>query len=405
MTPLSIAAFILLWIVAIGTALAFAFRRQFISAWREPVLAAPVLIVESDDWGYGPPEQATTLRQIANALARHHDHNGHPPVMTLGVVLAGPDTDRIAADECRQYHRLSLAEPVRTAMIEGARQGVFALQLHGLEHFWPPVLLAAAVRDPVVRGWLSSHPFPATEALPTHLQSRWIDASTLPSGDLPAQSIDSAVELEVTSFSEACGRAPDVVVPPTFVWTPAVERAWSRAGLRVLVTPGRRYGSRDASGKPVQADAGLHNAQRSQSGLTYLVRDDYFEPALGHTAERALAALEAKNRFGRPTLLETHRTNFIGDPAKAERSLIELERLLAAALARWPRLRFMSSAELARHYLERTALIEQRLLPRVHCFLLRLAQVSRLRKLALASGIALPAALLWAATRHSRQAA
>jgi len=401
---LSIAAFILLWIVAIGTALAFAFRRQFISAWREPVLAAPVLIVESDDWGYGPPEQATTLRQIANALARHHDHNGHPPVMTLGVVLAGPDTDRIAADECRQYHRLSLAEPVRTAMIEGARQGVFALQLHGLEHFWPPVLLGA-VRDPVVREWLSSHPFPATEALPAHLQSRWIDASTLPSRALPAQAIDSAVGQEVTAFEEAFGGGPEVVVPPTFVWTPPVERAWSRDGLRVLVTPGRRYGSRDASGKPVQADRGLHNAQLSPSGLTYLVRDDYFEPALGHTAERALAALETKNRVGRPTLLETHRTNFLGEPAKVARSLAELERVLASALARWPRLRFMSSAELARHYLERTALIEQGLLPRVHCFLLRLAQVSRLRKLALASGIALPAALLWAATRHSRQAA
>lgn len=347
------------------------------------MLTAPVLIIESDDWGYGPLEQATRLRSIAAVLGRHRDQAGHAPVMTLGVILAGPDTHRMAKDDCRRYHQLSLGnpqlEPIRSAMAAGANEGVFALQLHGMEHFWPPVLMAAAAHDAAVRAWLTSPELPATEALPAHLQSRWIDAATLPSRELPPEAIERAAEEEAKAFERICGSKPEVAVPPTFVWTEAVERAWSRTGVQVLITPGRRYGSRDASGKPLLADPALHNMQRSASGLAYLVRDDYFEPALGHGAERGLAALAAKTRLGRPTLLETHRANFLGE--KAERSIAELDRLLSAALARWPGLRFMSSAELARHYRERSALIEPHSLPRLRRFLLRLTATSRLRKL------------------------
>src|SRR5687768_8354717 len=108
MTPSSIAVLIVLWIVATGAGLAFAFRKEIASAWREPVLTAPVLIVESDDWGYGPVEQAERLREIAALLARHRDGTGAPAVMTLGVVLAGPDTGRIGAEQCQRYYRSML---------------------------------------------------------------------------------------------------------------------------------------------------------------------------------------------------------------------------------------------------------------------------------------------------------
>ena len=107
-----------------------------------------MLILESDDWGYGPIQQAQCLDRIAEMLERFHDSRGAHPVMTLGVVLAGPDTDRIRADGCRTYHRVTLADPrlapVRDAMLRGVARGVFALQLHGMEHYWPACLMHAA---------------------------------------------------------------------------------------------------------------------------------------------------------------------------------------------------------------------------------------------------------------------
>ena len=405
MTPSSVAILVGLWIVATGAALAITFRRELLRAWREPVLAAPVLILESDDWGYGPLAQGARLKEIANVMAGHRDCQGKPPVMTLGVVLGGPDTERMAADQWRSYHRLTLAdtplEPIQRAIADGVRSGVFALQLHGLEHFWPPVLMEMS-QERSVRTWLTSARFPATETLPSELQSRWVDSSTLPSRPLSPDVLEAAAAEEAEAFEHAFGCRPEVVVPPTFVWTETVERFWFRAGIRVVVTPGRRYSGRDADGKPANVEARFYNAETGPTQVTYLVRDDYFEPAMGHRAEDGLAAVAAKTRLGRPALLETHRVNFL-DEQTAARSLVELDKLLSAALRRWPRLRFMASAELASHYLQGSPLVERHFIPRLHCFVLRIARVPRLRKLAWLSGLALPAALLVWATKATRE--
>ncbi len=105
-----IAGVALVWLAGTCALLALVFRKALADAWREPVLRAPVLILESDDWGYGPVEQAQRLEQIAELLAGFRDSGGSHPVMTLGVVLAGPDTGRIRADGCRVYHRVLLAD-------------------------------------------------------------------------------------------------------------------------------------------------------------------------------------------------------------------------------------------------------------------------------------------------------
>ena len=133
--------------------------------------------------------------------------------------------------------------------------------------------------------------------------------------------------------------------------------------------------------------------------MSYVVRDDYFEPSLGHTHRRALASLHAKTGLGRPALLEIHRMNFIGDRSTALRACEEVSRLLEAACAQLPTLRFMSTAELAREYRGRTDLVATGISTRIHFLLRRLAASSRLRKLAWASGVALPAWVAYQITR------
>jgi hypothetical protein len=139
--------------------------------------------------------------------------------------------------------------------------------------------------------------------------------------------------------------------------------------------------------------------------VTYVVRDAYFEPSLGQTHEQALAALRAKSMAARPTLLEMHRLNFIGDAAETKKGLDELEKLLRAVTAAFPSVRFMSTAELARECRERSALVDRRPSARLHFLIRRLAEVSRLRKLAWATGAALPAWLAYVLTRRDRAAA
>lgn len=322
------------------------------AAWREPVLRHPVLIIESDDWGPGPPSHAEALDSLAACLGRHRDCTGRAPVMTLGLILSLPDSEAIAASDLSDYHARPLTDPAYAAILaalrRGIQAGVFAPQLHGMAHYWPATLLAAARRDPRLKDWMLAGPGQETETLPSSLQSRWVDGGVQPSRPLPESDIAAAVAEETDLYRTVFGVPPIVAVPPTFIWTAPVEAAWARQGVQVIVTPGRRCTGRDAAGQPRCEAAPLHNGQAGAGGVIYLVRDRYFEPARGHHASAGLEALIEKARQGRPCLLETHRFNFTGPVQEA--ALVELDRLLGQALQRMPGLRFMSTADLARLY-------------------------------------------------------
>jgi hypothetical protein len=361
------------------------------AAWREPALRHPVLIIESDDWGPGPASHAPALRRLIDCLNTYRDSSGHPPVMTMGLTLSLPDSEVIIANNFTAYHARPITAPayadILSALKAGIHAGVFAPQLHGMAHYWPACLLHAVQTDSAVREWLSGGPGLETETLPSPLQSRWIDSSTLPSRPLPAAAIETAVAEEVALYREVFGAPPDVAVPPTFIWTDSVEAAWAAQGVRCIVTPGRRCGGRDANGQPDCGPPVIHNGQHGIDGTLYLVRDRYFEPERGHCAEQGLAALAEKTAEGRPCLLETHRFNFTG--SGQDNALAQLGQLLEQALIRHPDLRFTSSAELAEQYRTRGGWLSTSLKHRFAVWTRRIQSIPRFAKLARLSGLVL----------------
>ena len=341
----------LLWLTAV-IIIVVAYRELWWRVWREPVLRFPVLIVESDDWGAGPASQAAALRELADILAGHRDGTGRMPVLCMALVLAVPDGHAMRGSV--HYQRLELDhsrfDAILSALRDGAARGVYSLQLHGLEHYWPPTLMAS--RDERVRAWLCDGDVAATEALPPHLQSRWVDASRLPSSAHDPAAIRAAVADEVRAFERIVGVAPKVVVPPTFVWTRGVEAAWAAQGIEYIVTPGWRYTQRDTMGRAAGDEGPIVSGDRA-ADVVYLARCDYFEPLRGRDAVHALAALRSATRQGRACLLENHRDNFIGDRAACLRSLQEVDKLFRDAVASHVDLRFLSSQELGRALRER----------------------------------------------------
>jgi len=383
-------------LLALWAGVLLVFAGPLAARWREPVLKHPVLVIESDDWGAGPPEQAGALVRLSELLQRFRDHTGRPALMTLGVVLEVPDGARIAASNCVEYHGLRLADArfddVRAAMQAGIAAHVFAPQLHGQCHYWPPAVLAAAQSDDSVRGWLVASVPAATEHLPSHLQSRWVDASSLPSRELAPEAIRRAAASEAADYRAVFGCAPRVAVATTFVWSEAVEVAWAQAGIEVIVTPGDRATCRTATGQPGCVDRSMLTGEHSLSGQTYLVRDVYFEPALGHAAQRLADGLVARSRQGRACLVETHRFNFL---QAGEASVASLETGLKAAFAACPTLRFAAPLELARAVRTRDPdWIECRVRPRLAVWRARLDDIPRFRRIARLSGLTLPLALL-----------
>ena len=388
---LAFAMLLLLW-----ASVLLAFAGPLAARWREPVLRRPVLVIESDDWGAGPLAQAGALRQVSALLQRVRDCSGRPAVMTLGVVLEVPDGARIAAGGCTEYHALTLADArfgdVRAALQGGIRAGVFVPQLHGQCHYWPPALMAAAQADDRVGAWLIASAPAATEDLPAPLQSRWIDAARLPSRALASDTIQSAAAAEAADYQAVFGAVPQVAVATTFVWNDVVEAAWAQAGVEVVITPGHRATCRNAAGQPDCVDATMQSGERSPAGPTYLVRDVYFEPALGHAPQRLADGLATRTRQGRACLAETHRFNFLRAPAA---SLAALEAGLNAALAACPEVRFLSPLELARALQSRDpAWVETRLRPRLAAWRARVGEIPRFRRVARLSGLAWPLAWL-----------
>jgi hypothetical protein len=392
---------LVLWFVTTGVVMFFHARHGIIASWREPVLHRPVLIIESDDWGAGTVEQADALGEIAGLLASFTDSDRRRPVMTLAIVLATADGEKTISSG--SYHRAYISRQSHGALLEaihhGIEAGVFSLQLHGMEHFWPPALMMASKADHAVMAWLKDAPASLTEDLPSPLQSRWVDASVLPSRRLSAATVEQAAREEVVSFQDIFGSVPFVAVPPTFIWNQDVETAWAAAGVGVIVTPGARFESRDAKGRPADRKKLIYNGQAGKNNMVYLVRDVYFEPSLGHTASQARDALEAKTRLGRPALFETHRFNFLGSAEKRKQSLAELEGLLRMAVNAYPDLAFLSSGKLAVILKNRSPeWVDSRFRRRLHVCITRLGEIPRLRKLAWLTGWILPVGLLWRLT-------
>lgn len=376
--------------------LCWRYRAYLRALWREPVLRVPVLLFESDDWGAGPPEQADCLRRLRELLAAHRDTQGRHPVMTLGITLAAPDISE-KADGALEYGRRFLDHPQQAPILEvmrrGIQDGVFAAQLHGMEHFMPEVLCEVARHDAAVKEWLLRGDR-YSEQLPDALQSRWIDARSLPSSEHPHEFVDAAVATEVAEFARIFGVAPAVVVPPTFICSQRVEAAWARQGVRVLVSCGTRFTGRDAQGRPVSDGSRQRNGDIS-NGLLCVVRDAYFEPVKGHRGAEVPAVLACYASCGRPLLLETHRSNFTALNPAAEQAYIELDQVIRLALARFPSLRFLSTAELGEAIAARNpALLDPSTRGRLYAWARRAGQPSPFERLARLTGMALLLRLL-----------
>lgn len=385
MAVLFITAVATTWLVILSV-----YGKSLRRLWHEPVLRVPVLVIESDDWGAGDLAQAAALRKLRETLTSVRDSRGEAAVMTLGLVLAVADRLFMAREGGATYRHMSLTderfETLVAAVQEGVTAKVFAPQLHGMEHYWPPALMRAAKKDPRVAQWLADETLP-TESLPDALQSRWIDASVLPSHALTEHEITQAVDEEARVYRKLFGRSPRVAVPTTFIWTKEVENALACNGVEFLVTPGRRCVGRGASGELIGEPDFLLNGERGEGGITYLVRDIYYEPQRGHRPEQLASRVQHQVDLGRPSLVETHRYNFLSETDDAFDSLQEA---LRAVLRAQPQLRFMSTEALATALASRDpSIVETRLQRRVSAWVARAYTLPRFLKLARLSGLSL----------------
>lgn len=351
-----------IWFVTAVFLLLLVYGSEFKRFWQEPMLPFPVVIFESDDWGVGSEDQVSALVDLLQLFSQYQDQNHHHPVLTLGMILAEPDVDRISLENQTYYYR-DLGDERYHDLVKvikkGQQQRIFSVHLHGMEHFWPDSLMNS-VQKSSVEQWLfatdSDRGVIITEDLPAYLQSRWCDTSVLPSVPLKEQEIARAVEAEIKCFNKVFEQQPKVVVPPTFVWTDQVIKQYLLHNINCFITPGKQFVGRDREGVLQSNGRTFYNGDTEPgSDVLYLVRDIYFEPKLRHKAERVLTDIINRTNCARPSLIEMHRFNFLSDK---QSSLKELKVLLTKICKQLPETLFLSAEELAASYQEKNCLVD-----------------------------------------------
>ncbi len=381
---LSLTLFLALWLLLVMFMLFVVYGRDIRRLWKEPMLRYPVVIFESDDWGVGPQEQVPALTELLQLFQGYRDRQQRHPVLTLGLILAEPDPQKIIEQNSYCYRDLSHAEYAELVqLIKQGQPSVFALHLHGMEHFWPPSLMNR-LQMKEVKQWLFENADHKTENLPSFLQSRWCDTSSLPSKPISEQAIAKAIAKELQCFERVFAQKPRVVVPPTFVWTDAVIEKYIKHAVKIYITPGRQFTGRNANGELQSNGRTFYNGECDHNTACYLVRDIYFEPQKGHKSEQVMRDILKHHHCGRPALIEMHRFNFLEDKAA---SLQELKQLLDAVSTQFSHVMYLNVEELMAAYCSNNKeLILLNSLPRLRVWLHRLQEYFKYKRLARYSG-------------------
>ncbi len=340
----------------------------------------PTVVFESDDWGAcehaptpcewerqraaTPPEALrpyhnakletpAEVARLADLLAAHRDAEGRPTQFTAFTCMANPDFEAIAANGFTQYIDRFVdegfpppwpGEGVVAAWRQAMERGVWAPEFHTRFHHTHGGDWLALLREP---GSVARARFEAA----IYNQERHYPEYRAMS---PAE-IDAWVAPAIAAFERTFGIAPSAGV--TSDATAEVEAAWAAHGVRTFCLrnfsiPGDApiiYHTKPWNNQDATTPMGAWNPE---TDVIYLARNIFFEPAFdpAYSFDTLLDHVRQVWARNEPAIFSTHRLNFVNyDEALAQRGLRELERMLAV-LTQEPRLRFMSTREVAARY-------------------------------------------------------
>ena len=388
--------------------------------WNEPYIKDLAVVIESDDWGGGPKSHAERLDRILRHLAGHRDRFGRVSTLTANMVLAVPDFAAMKRNGFREYVRTYLDEDygyILKALRAGMKKGSVVPQLHGLEHLNGAALTSlAAAGDPRIEP-LRSGPEWGWESLPSPLQGHYVDGSTLPTKELPRQTQERLAATAANEFARLFGFRSASTVAPCYLWDGATERAWGAEDIGYIQTAGYRCTGRDGNGAYIQAPQVIRAGDRGGDGQTYLVRTIMYEPRDGRDSTKAKKEAEQAARQALPLSICTHRYNYTGAEEAAAAAIAGLDEILRHVESMRGRVRYLSSPELGAWLAGEpeavtnpaTGEVWPGLQPltgvaKIRPFLWRLwYRHAKLRWLALATGLVLPAGLLALVASMARQ--
>lgn len=345
-----------------------------------------LVVFESDDWGsirmpsvevfeklshsgidmtsdegyrfnkYDSLETAEDLTSLFDILSGTKDSTGRPAVFTPVSVVSNPDFEKIMHSGFSGYFYEPFVKTLEkypgcdnsyALWKEGIAKRLFMPQFHGREHL-------------NVKAWMSALKGNHRNTLETFKYGMWgISTNNDPDigielqaafdfidpGDLTYQ--EEVIATGLALFRELFGYRATFFVPPNGPFSSKLESVCIRNGIKYLSTSKIQL-------EPVghkKTVKKLHRlGQKSNSGITYLTRNCFFEPSQSgqNWIERCLAETANAFKWHKPAVISTHRVNYIGalHRVNREKGLSELSLLLKEIMKNWPETEFITSHEL-----------------------------------------------------------
>lgn len=343
-----------------------------------------IVVIESDDWGsvrmpsktvydeflrrgvrvdrdpycrYDGLATVDDLSALFDVLSSVRDKNGRHAVVTANAVVANPVFDKIKETGFQEYfyelftETLNRSEAHKGAFEmwkQGMSEGVFHPQLHGREHLnvkkWLRTLREG---DEVTRLAFELGTFGLTSSVDPLIKRNYMGAFN--SGlDEDIVEYNQIINEGLLMFEQLFGYKSESFIATTYTWNPKIEPNLEANGVKYLQGMVHQH-------VPLDDDSTFKwkkdnfIGRKSPAGLTYLMRNCYFEPS--QNSEGLYECLNRINiafRWRKPAIICMHRLNVIGSLVEGNRTknLADLKTLLHTVVRQWPDVEFMSSDQL-----------------------------------------------------------
>jgi hypothetical protein len=350
-----------------------------LSSWRTK---RKIVVFESDDWGsqrmpsngirevlcskgvlpfpskfdlFDSLEQNEDLHLLFDTLTGFKDINGNFPVFTALCNVANPDFSKIIDSDYKSYYYLSLADQIindvnRHEVLrlwnQGHQDRIFTPEFHGREHL-------------NVMAWLrainiaNSKSKSAFDCGYTSLNPKIFKESNIEfqaafdfefKEDLTFQEQSIVDGLNV--FEELNNRRARYFAPTNGPFHPKLDLSLSKGGIDFVM---RAKWHKVPKGNSRYSHTLNFLGKISKDGLICIPRNNSFEPSSNKYSVRdCLRKIDDSFRLRLPSIISTHRVNYIGSLCRDNRTngILNLNELIRQIQSLYPDVEFLSSVEL-----------------------------------------------------------
>jgi hypothetical protein len=345
-----------------------------------------IVVIESDDWGSIRMPSKEIARQLSEAgmnlkndpyslydtlatgsdldalfevLKSVKDKNGRNAIITANTVVANPDFDKIKKSGYRTYYYEPFTQTLARSPLhqnafvywkKGMTEGIFHPQFHGREHVNVRKWLNDLQRDHAnVRLWFDYGSYGTSYLVDRNQKSHYMtsfDSSSKEDIEFYNNSLIDGLHL----FENIFGFRSESFIATTYCWPAEIEYTLKRNGVKFLQGMVAQKIPID-NGEKFKTKKNNFQGTRSKSGLMYLMRNAFFEPAQDAAFDwisDCMNRIRIAFKWHKPATISMHRLNVTGtlNEDNRTRNLKLLQRLLDEITKKWPDVEFMSSDEL-----------------------------------------------------------